>query len=122
VFATDPMGSALVADLSVRIGLRQGLRPAVLRTLAEGPYLHDVGEVGTPDHILNKPGTLTGEEHTWVQQHPLVGWTSSDAPLPCRSVRAVMSSCSSPHGAVGAGEVDGRSGIPGEDMTSCRGS
>jgi hypothetical protein len=64
VFATDPMGSALVADLSVRIGLRQGLRPAVLRTLAEGHYLHDVGKVGIPDHILNKPGTLTGEERT----------------------------------------------------------
>jgi HD-GYP domain-containing protein (c-di-GMP phosphodiesterase class II) len=71
VFATDPMGSALVADLSVRIGLRQGLRP-----LAEGHYLHDVGKVGIPDHILNKPGTLTGEERTRVQQHPLVGWTS----------------------------------------------
>ena len=65
--------SARVADLSVRIGLRLGLRPALLRTLAEGAYLHDVGKVGIPDHVLNKPGALTGEERAWVQQHPLVG-------------------------------------------------
>ena len=28
-------------------------RPALLRTLAEGAYLHDVGKVGIPDHVLN---------------------------------------------------------------------
>jgi len=65
--------SARVAELSVHIGLRLGLRPAGLRTLAEGAYLHDVGKVGIPDHVLNKPGALTGEERAWVQQHPLVG-------------------------------------------------
>jgi response regulator RpfG family c-di-GMP phosphodiesterase len=44
--------------------------------LPRAPYLHDVGKVGIPDHILNKPGTLTSEERTRVQQHALVGWTS----------------------------------------------
>ena len=29
--------------------------------LAEGAYLHDVGKVGIPDHVLNKPGALTDE-------------------------------------------------------------
>jgi HD domain len=48
--------SARVAELSVSIGLRLGLRPAALRALAEGAYLHDVGKVGIPDHVLNKPG------------------------------------------------------------------
>jgi len=42
--------SARVAELSVHLGLRLGLRPAALRTLAEGAYLHDVGKVGIPDH------------------------------------------------------------------------
>jgi HD-GYP domain-containing protein (c-di-GMP phosphodiesterase class II) len=65
--------SARVAELSVSIGLRLGLRPAALRTLAEGAYLHDVGKVGIPDHILNKPGSLTDEERAWIQEHPLVG-------------------------------------------------
>jgi len=65
--------SARVAELSVHLGLRLGLRPAALRTLAEGAYLHDVGKVGIPDHILNKPGGLTDEERAWIQQHPIVG-------------------------------------------------
>jgi HD-GYP domain-containing protein (c-di-GMP phosphodiesterase class II) len=65
--------SARVAELAVGIGLRLGLRPEALRTLAEGAYLHDVGKVGIPDHVLNKPGALTDEERAWIQEHPIVG-------------------------------------------------
>jgi HD-GYP domain-containing protein (c-di-GMP phosphodiesterase class II) len=65
--------SARVAELSVSVGLRLGLRPAALRALAEGAYLHDVGKVGIPDHVLNKPGALTDEERAWIQEHPIVG-------------------------------------------------
>ena len=65
--------SARVAELSVHLGQRLGLRPAALRSLAEGAYLHDVGKVGIPDHVLNKPGPLTDEEQAWIRQHPLVG-------------------------------------------------
>ena len=65
--------SARVAELSVHLGQRLGLRPAALRSLAEGAYLHDVGKVGIPDHVLNKPGAPTDEERAWIQQHPVVG-------------------------------------------------
>jgi HD-GYP domain-containing protein (c-di-GMP phosphodiesterase class II) len=65
--------SARVAELSVSIGLRLGLRPSALRALAEGAYLHDVGKVGIPDHVLNKPGALTDDERAWIQEHPVVG-------------------------------------------------
>jgi HD-GYP domain-containing protein (c-di-GMP phosphodiesterase class II) len=65
--------SARVAELSVHLGQRLGLRPAALRSLAEGAYLHDVGKVGIPDHVLNKPGALTDEERAWIEQHPVVG-------------------------------------------------
>jgi HD-GYP domain-containing protein (c-di-GMP phosphodiesterase class II) len=65
--------SARVAELSVSIGLRMGLRPAALRALAEGAYLHDVGKVGIPDHVLNKPGALSDDERAWIQEHPIVG-------------------------------------------------
>jgi HD-GYP domain-containing protein (c-di-GMP phosphodiesterase class II) len=65
--------SARVAELSVHLGQRLGLRPAALKSLAEGAYLHDVGKVGIPDHVLNKPGALTDEERAWIQQHPVVG-------------------------------------------------
>ena len=65
--------SARVAELSVSIGLRMGLRPAALRALAEGAYLHDVGKAGIPDHVLNKPGALSDDERAWIQEHPVVG-------------------------------------------------
>jgi HD-GYP domain-containing protein (c-di-GMP phosphodiesterase class II) len=66
--------STRVADLSVRMGLKLGLRPAALRGLTQGALLHDVGKIGVPDHILNKPGTLSPEERAWIEEHPVVGW------------------------------------------------
>ncbi|GHT23923.1 two-component system response regulator [Planctomycetales bacterium] len=35
--------------------------------------LHDVGKVGIPDNILNKPGKLTDEEFTIMKQHVVIG-------------------------------------------------
>jgi HD-GYP domain-containing protein (c-di-GMP phosphodiesterase class II) len=65
--------SALVAEWSVRIGLRMGLKPAELRRLAQGALLNDIGKIGVPDHILNKPGPLDDEEWFWIKQHPIMG-------------------------------------------------
>jgi HD-GYP domain-containing protein (c-di-GMP phosphodiesterase class II) len=66
--------STRVAELSVRIGEHLGLRPDVLRSLAQGGLLHDIGKIGVPDLILNKPGVLTGEERVEIEKHPAVGW------------------------------------------------
>ncbi len=38
-----------------------------------GGMLHDVGKIGVPDSILNKPGKLTDEEYRSIQLHPLIG-------------------------------------------------
>lgn len=35
--------------------------------------LHDIGKVGIPDAILNKPSKLTDEEYHVIQQHPVIG-------------------------------------------------
>lgn len=35
--------------------------------------LHDIGKIGVPDAILNKPGALTDEEYTEMQRHPEIG-------------------------------------------------
>ena len=35
--------------------------------------LHDVGKIGVPDAVLNKPGRLTEEEFALVRQHPEIG-------------------------------------------------
>ena len=32
--------------------------------------VHDIGKIGIPDAVLNKPGTLTTEERALMEQHP----------------------------------------------------
>ncbi len=38
-----------------------------------GCTLHDIGKIGVPDRILNKPGTLTDDEFTMMKTHPAIG-------------------------------------------------
>jgi len=35
--------------------------------------LHDIGKIGIPEAILNKPARLTEEEYTLMKRHPLIG-------------------------------------------------
>lgn len=39
-----------------------------------GYLLHDIGKVGVPDHVLNKPGPLDEDEWRLMRLHPLNGW------------------------------------------------
>jgi adenylate cyclase len=41
--------------------------------LAKSAQLHDIGKVGIPDHILQKPGSLTNEEFAIIKTHTLIG-------------------------------------------------
>lgn len=36
-------------------------------------HLHDVGKIGVPDAVLNKPGKLTAEEFEMMKAHPEIG-------------------------------------------------
>lgn len=51
-----------------------GLPAAEQRLLLEAAPMHDVGKVGTPDHILLKPGRLTPEEFEVMKQHAAIGY------------------------------------------------
>jgi HD-GYP domain-containing protein (c-di-GMP phosphodiesterase class II) len=41
----------------------------IINELAIGAFLHDVGKIMVPDHILNKPGKLTDEEFEVMKSH-----------------------------------------------------
>ena len=66
--------SQRVCDLSVMIGMRLGLMTDALEELRIGTILHDIGKIGVPDHILNKPGRLTDEEFMTMRTHPVIGY------------------------------------------------
>ena len=44
-----------------------------LELLYESAALHDIGKVGIPDSILNKPGKLSEEEFSIIKTHTLIG-------------------------------------------------
>ena len=63
-----------VGKMAHRLGKLTGLgdeEAAILRLAAP---MHDVGKVGIPDEILNKPGRLTAEEYRQVQTHSVIGF------------------------------------------------
>ena len=44
-----------------------------MRELSLAAKLHDIGKVGVPEAILNKPAALTHAENLVVRQHPIIG-------------------------------------------------
>ncbi len=62
-----------VSRIAVLLGRRLGLTKQELDHIALGASLHDIGKLGCPDCILNKPGALTREEYEIIQQHPSHG-------------------------------------------------
>jgi len=41
--------------------------------LMDAAILHDIGKIGIPDNVLNKPGKLTPEERLMIEQHAMMG-------------------------------------------------
>ncbi|MFY8051906.1 MAG: HD-GYP domain-containing protein, partial [Armatimonadaceae bacterium] len=62
-----------VRKLAVAIARRLGLSDADVQAIEIGAALHDVGKLGIPEHILNKPGRLTDDEFTLVKKHAEIG-------------------------------------------------
>jgi diguanylate cyclase (GGDEF)-like protein/putative nucleotidyltransferase with HDIG domain len=62
-----------VAILAVEIGAALGLEDARLDALRTAARLHDIGKIGVPDAILNKPAALDESEFCIIRTHPVVG-------------------------------------------------
>ena len=65
--------SSRVARFSVQIAERMNLPSKTIQRLQTGAVFHDIGKIGIPDSILQKPGSLTPEERAVIQRHPVIG-------------------------------------------------
>jgi len=65
--------SECVADLMMELAQFIGLTPSQVRRAYLTGLVHDIGKIGIPEHILNKPGRLTVEEFAVIQEHPGIG-------------------------------------------------
>jgi len=65
--------SERVTKNALRIGRALHLSPAALKDLHRGGLLHDIGKIGVPAHILDKPAGLNPEEWEIIRKHPGMG-------------------------------------------------
>lgn len=66
--------SSRVADYSKEIARRAGYSEKALEDIYMMGLLHDVGKIGVPDTIINKPTKLTEEEYGVIKTHSMVGY------------------------------------------------
>ena len=66
--------SRRVSDFSVAIAEELGLPREVVNHVKIGGILHDVGKIGIPDAILNKPDRLTDDEMEHMKKHTTKGY------------------------------------------------
>ena len=63
-----------LANWALQVAARLGIRDAEeLQAIGWGTRLHDVGKIGVPDSVLQKPGKLDGDEWKLMRQHPGIG-------------------------------------------------
>ncbi|MEP7202412.1 MAG: HD domain-containing phosphohydrolase [Ilumatobacteraceae bacterium] len=67
--------SSRVGELAAEIALQLGEDRDWAEELRLAGRLHDVGKVGVPDSILQKPGSLTAQEFEIMKTHTTVGAT-----------------------------------------------
>src|SRR5579872_1655769 len=67
--------STRLAEWGLLVARSLGVSERDMYELEMGALLHDIGKVGVPDNILNKPGRLTDEEYEVVKRNPEFGWT-----------------------------------------------
>ena len=79
-----------VSQLAATVAAELGFTGERLGRMRLAGLLHDVGKIGVPDAILNKPAKLTDGEYAVMQRHALLGADivrAADLPIEARWVR-----------------------------------
>ena len=64
--------SVATAEVAVLISNAMGLPPGRVDVVRRAALLHDIGKLGVPNTILDKPGPLTSKEWTAIHRHPVL--------------------------------------------------
>jgi response regulator RpfG family c-di-GMP phosphodiesterase len=70
---TQQYTRVLAQQLATHPNFRHFLTPQNIDLLSSLAPLHDIGKVGVPDQVLNKPGALTSDEFGEMRKHPSHG-------------------------------------------------
>ena len=63
-----------VVELTIKLARSMGIAEQELIHFRRGALLHDVGKLGIPENILNKPGPLDEAEWKIMQSHPQLAY------------------------------------------------
>jgi len=66
--------STRLAEWAIHVAGELGLPESMHGDIEIAALLHDIGKIGIPDAILNKPARLTDEEYDLMKKHPEYGW------------------------------------------------
>ena len=66
--------STRLAEWALHVATELGLDDTAFSDIEVAALLHDIGKIGIPDAILNKPAKLTDEEYSLMKKHPEYGW------------------------------------------------
>ena len=66
--------SRRVVEYTARLAQQIGLDKDTIENIKRGALIHDVGKIGVPDAVLQKPGPLDPEERKIIEKHPQAGY------------------------------------------------
>ncbi|MCA1569699.1 MAG: HD-GYP domain-containing protein [Chloroflexi bacterium] len=82
--------SSLIAAIAVRMAKHLELPDQEVERIRVASLLHDIGKIGVPEQILEKPGPLTPDEWQTVVQHPRIGQVIIDRVAAVRDAGAII--------------------------------
>jgi diguanylate cyclase (GGDEF)-like protein len=97
-----------ITDMSLLVGRELALDRDALKRLEFGALFHDIGKIGIPSEILQKPGPLTDEEFEIVKEHPELGEKILEPIERLADVRPIVRACHERWD--GLGYPDGKAG------------